>query len=276
MRKKAFTTLEVRTKSRHPDLLGLLPTGFTVIEVLVVILVMSLLMAILVPALVGARQQGKNAVCLNNLRQMMVAALVYANGNNDYFPMAIVTEVSGSVRKLCAWDFTTVYDSGGTYVEPGLLWQGETIEKIHQCPSFKGAANWANDPYTGYNYNRSYIAGSAVIIDGHVIRHRVVTSSKVGMVKRPSECAVFGDGQWADGANKFMRSPFSGKLDKGFFGRYAGTQGYRHMGKTNVAFCDGSARSVGDCFTETHRTEKKNIAPGTGFLSPDNSAYDLK
>ena len=87
---------------------------------------------------------------------------------------------------------------------------------------------------------------------------------------------TFGDGQWAGGANKFMRSPFSGKLDEGFFGRYAGTQGYRHSGKTNVAWCDGSVGRVRDCFTEAHPAEKENIAAGTGFLSPDNSAYDLE
>ena len=150
------------------------------------------------------------------------------------------------------------------------------IEKIHQCPSFKGAANWADDPYTGYNYNTSYIGGSAAVRDGRAVPGTVVMSSKVNEVKKPSECAIFGDGQWVDGANKFMRSPFSGKLDEGFFGRYAGTQGYRHLGKTNVAFCDGSVRSVRGCFVETHPVEKENIAPGTGFLSPDNSAYDLE
>ena len=101
-------------------------------------------------------------------------------------------------------------------------------------------------------------------------------SSKVNEVKKPSECAIFGDGQWADGANKFMRSPLPGKLDAFFSGRSAGTQGYRHLGKTNVAFCDGSVRSIRGCFTETHPVEKENIASGTGFLSPDNSAYDLE
>ena len=250
--------------------------AFTLTELLVVISVISLLMAMLMPVLARARQQGKTVLCLSNLRQMMITALMYTNSNNDYFPMATIMEISGSLRRNCSWDFTTVYDSGRRYVEPGLLWQGEMIEKIHQCPSFKGAANWADDPYTGYNYNTSYIGGSAAVRDGRAVAGTVVMSSKVNEVKKPSECAIFGDGQWSDGANKFMRSPLPGKLDEGFFGRYAGTQGYRHLGKTNVAFCDGSVRSLRDCFTETHPAEKANIAPGTGFLSPDNSAYDLE
>jgi prepilin-type processing-associated H-X9-DG protein len=104
----------------------------------------------------------------------------------------------------------------------------------------------------------------------------VVMSSKVGEVRRPEKCALFGDGQWGGGANKFMRSPYGGKNDENFSGRYAGTQGYRHLGKTNVAWCDGSVRSVEECFTEAHAGESAYIAEGTGFLSPDNSAYDLE
>ena len=250
--------------------------AFTLTELLVVISVVSLLMAILMPVLAGARQQGKSVLCSSNLRQMVITALVYSNDNDGYFPMATVTEITGSLRKYCAWDFTTVHKSGRRYIEPGLLWQGEMMEKIHQCPSFKGAANWAEDPYTGYNYNTSYIGGSAAVRDGRAVGRTVVMSAKVNDVKRPVECAIFGDGQWADGANKFMRSPFPGRLDEGFFGRYAGTQGYRHLGKTNVAWCDGSVSSVRGCFTETHQVEKENIARGTGFLSPDNSAYDLE
>jgi prepilin-type processing-associated H-X9-DG protein/prepilin-type N-terminal cleavage/methylation domain-containing protein len=250
--------------------------GFTLTEVLVVIAGVSLLMAVLMPALARARQQGKSVLCLSNLRQLAIAAQMYANGNDDYFPPATVTEMDGSVYKLCAWDFTTVYDSGNKYVEPGLLWQGETTERIQQCPAFKGAANWGEDKYTGYNYNTSYIGGRAAVKDGEVVRGTVVMSSKVDEVRRPEKCALFGDGQWGEGANKFMRSPFGGKLDENFSGRYAGTQGYRHLGKTNVAWCDGSVGSVEECFTEAHPSERANIAEGTGFLSPDNSAYDLE
>jgi prepilin-type N-terminal cleavage/methylation domain-containing protein/prepilin-type processing-associated H-X9-DG protein len=250
--------------------------AFTLAELLVVMAVLSLLMALLMPALAKARQQGKSMQCLSNLRQMVIAALLYTNDNDGYFPMATVTEKNSSVYKTCCWDFTTVYDSKDRRVEPGLLWQGEMIEKIQQCPSFKGAANWAKDPYTGDNYNTSYIGGRAAVKDGRAIPQTVVMSSKVSQIKRSGACAVFGDGQWAEGANKFMRSPLAGKLDADFFGRSAGTQGYRHLSKTNVAFCDGSARSMADCFTEAHASERANIAEGTGFLSPDNSAYDLE
>ena len=248
--------------------------AFTLVEVIVVIAILSLLMLIFIPALAMAKKHGESIACLSNLQQMVITAMVYTNAHDGYFPMATVTEVSGSLRKICAWDFTTVYDGSKSYIEPGLLWEGQMMEKIQQCPSFRGAANWFEDPYTGYNYNTSYIGGRAAVLNGVMVKGTVVMSSKITEIRKPDRCALFGDGQYAEGANKFMRSPFPGKLDANFSGRYAGTQGYRHMDKTNVAWCDGSVRSSRDCFTETESPE--NVAEGTGFLSPDNSAYDLK
>jgi len=59
-------------------------------------------------------------------------------------------------------------------------------------------------------------------------------------------------------------------------GRAAGTQAYRHLGRTNVAYADGHAIPTAERYTETDPAEKLNIAENTGFLSPDNSAYDLR
>jgi len=57
--------------------------GFTLIELLVVIAIIAVLMAILMPALNRAREQGKRAICLNNLKQLSLAWILYADDNDD-------------------------------------------------------------------------------------------------------------------------------------------------------------------------------------------------
>jgi prepilin-type N-terminal cleavage/methylation domain-containing protein/prepilin-type processing-associated H-X9-DG protein len=55
--------------------------GFTLIELLVVIAIIALLMALLMPALERAREQGQRIVCLNNLKQLMLAWDFYHEDN---------------------------------------------------------------------------------------------------------------------------------------------------------------------------------------------------
>jgi prepilin-type N-terminal cleavage/methylation domain-containing protein len=55
------------------------PAGFTLIELLVVIAIIAVLMAILLPALNRAREQGKRAVCLNNVKTLSVAWMMYCD-----------------------------------------------------------------------------------------------------------------------------------------------------------------------------------------------------
>ncbi|MDO8302798.1 MAG: type II secretion system protein [Sedimentisphaerales bacterium] len=267
--------------------------AFTLVELLVVIAIIAMLLSILVPSLQRARGLTKRLVCLSNLRQLSVAAQIYTNNYNDFYPFAMETlSGGGSSSIINCWDFMDPKLGKG---KPGLLWQGDGIAKIQQCPDFKGAANWAGDPYTGYNYNSSYIGGSVATFGGIASSANggasfaakkpspptgsteiIVRSSKTTELKHPAATALFGDGQWSGGANKFMRSPFFGPNDGGP-GNWAGTQGFRHLGQTNVAYCDGSARPQKERYTQTEDpAEASNIAPLTGFLSPDNSAYDLE
>jgi prepilin-type processing-associated H-X9-DG protein len=93
-------------------------------------------------------------------------------------------------------------------------------------------------------------------------------------VRHPAKTAVFGDGQYASGANKFMRAPWPNPGDADFWGRNGGTQGFRHQNRSNAAFADGHVVSLQNCITND--CENSPVAPGTGFLSVSNALYDLE
>ncbi len=59
--------------------------GFTLIELLVVISIIALLVSILMPALNKAKKQAKLVLCKNNLRQLSLSALIYANDFDGKF-----------------------------------------------------------------------------------------------------------------------------------------------------------------------------------------------
>lgn len=246
--------------------------GLTLIEVLAVIGVIALLLGVLLPVLSHAGEAGRSANCKSNLRQLAVAAQLYAQTYKVY-PPAVRYDNTGGVFRTIAWD----YEHAGNDVKPGAIWQFMSTDggKVHQCPSFHGPSTFGGDPHTGYNYNTTYIGGEMKfpLTDWKKMRWGI----PVAMHRHPATTAVFGEGGWKNGANKFMRAP-SNAVEHNINAVYSGGQAFRHRKATNVSYLDGHVDSVTGPKQGPHATPSLLTAfmnyPENGFLSEDDSAYD--
>jgi prepilin-type N-terminal cleavage/methylation domain-containing protein len=119
--------------------------AFTLMELLVVIAIIAMLVSIIMPSLGKARESGKRAVCLANLRGIGQSIYVYANQNDDMLvpgDSRVPWEAWGEVAQKsgCA-----IPASGYRQVNLGHLMASADIiplpsgsDHVFFCPSGKG------------------------------------------------------------------------------------------------------------------------------------------
>ncbi|UCH34100.1 MAG: prepilin-type N-terminal cleavage/methylation domain-containing protein, partial [Armatimonadota bacterium] len=89
--------------------------GFTLIELLVVIAIIAILAAILFPVFARAREAARKATCLSNLKQIALAAIMYAQDYDEVLPAANASGAKGSSHPVDpANQYITSYDPLGS------------------------------------------------------------------------------------------------------------------------------------------------------------------
>ena len=94
--------------------------AFTLAEVLIVVGIIALLISILLPMAARAREAGRQAACLNNLRQVAAGIMSYVNDNDGSLPFSASAQGSGQYPSPNAADWIWWHGLPG---QPGYIGQ---------------------------------------------------------------------------------------------------------------------------------------------------------
>lgn len=111
---------------------------FTLLELLIVVAIIAILIGVLLPALAKARDKAKDASCRNNLKQLALATISYADDNNLYVPVYLYKsgQKTNNMRAVYA-----SWDSPPYWMNHGQIFSGRYISTTRPfvCPGEREA-----------------------------------------------------------------------------------------------------------------------------------------
>ncbi len=160
---RRIESIRVGTRTHSPK-----RTIFTLIELLVVVAIIGILAALLLPALSKARERGRRAVCLSNLRQAHIGMTIYLGDYDGWYPNPSVKNGDADPFDGNGWcQLTIVWPDGSdgirypTTTATGWhrAWKGEYVtRKQLKCPSMpaKAVVPYWNDFYQAFYSANSF------------------------------------------------------------------------------------------------------------------------
>jgi len=180
--------------------------AFTLLELLVVIAIIAILAALLLPALATAKKRATATGCLNNLKELTLAAQLYAG---DFADAIIPNGIGGSP----GWVAGSVQALPGATNLPdimsGLLYHYSGSPKIYQCPGDTIILAGSSAPRVR-SYSLSCMMGNNEGITG--VHDGVVENFKFTSIQMPgpSQALFFVDEQTGTSTD-------TTSLDDGYF-----------------------------------------------------------